>query len=265
MLSLKVNEDSRTIKDEFIDVTLNELSAGYKFIGGLDSETKRYLLTAAGSELENSKLFEFKINWIALFSDLTINELKLIPQVESSYSNLSIDWLYNHCKKFIHQPESYIELKEFEHQGIQYNLIEPLKTISGASLLFGNANYRQFMIGSQLTAVIHDQKNERGIESLKRLLALLYSDGDDLSEDIVKRSEKFGEVNALYGWSAYFFFAQSVERYKDYSPLSTTANPPQKAAAASVKQQLKALLSRTIFGRLWQSKLQKRGFLIRKT
>jgi len=97
-------------------------------------------------------------------------------------------------------------------------------------MLFGNANYRQFMLGSQLSNMVNDQKDERSIESLKQLFALLYSDGNDSSEDIVKRSEAFGNVNALYGWSAYFFFVQLVEKYNDFFHLSTTKNPPPRIA-----------------------------------
>ena len=251
MLKLNVNNQSRTLKDEFIDVTLNELSDAYKFVGTLDAETKRYLLTATDAELESSKFFEFKIKWVTMFSDLTINELRLIPTGEGNVLNISVDWLYSKCEQFLHQPESYLELKEFKHKGTKYNLMEPLRTISGAQLLFGNGNYRQFMLGS--------------IESLKQLFALLYSDGNDSSDDIINRSEKFGTVNALYGWSAYFFFAQLVKKYRNFFVLSTTKNPPPKVAKQLAKQQLKQLLSKTTFGRLLLSKLPKREYSILKT
>ena len=72
-------------------------------------------------------------------------------------------------------------------------------------MLFGTGSYRQWMLGSQLTNMVSGQKNEKGIESLKQLFAMLYTDGNDSSDDIVRRSKVFGEVNALYGWSAYFF------------------------------------------------------------
>ncbi len=265
MLSLRVNEDSRTIKDEFVDVTLNELSDAYKFVSTLDAKTKRCLLATTEEEIDQNKFFEFKLKWVALFSDITVDELRLIPQTEGNGLNISVDWLYNHCEKFLNQPESYLELKEFKHKGTNYKIIEPIRTIGGAQLLFGNANYRQFMLGSQLTNMVNDQKDERSIESLKQLFALLYSDGKDSSEDTVKRAEAFGTVNALYGWSAYFFFVQLVEKYSDFFHLSTTKNPPPKIAKQLAKQQLKVLLSRTSFGRSLLSKLPKREFSILKT
>ena len=102
-------------------------------------------------------------------------------------------------------------------------------------------------------------------EGLKQLFALLYTDGNDSSDDVVKRSEVFGEVNALYGWSAYFFFVQLVKKYSDYFRLSTTKNPSPKVARELARQQLKALLLRISFGKWLLSKLPKREFSILMT
>ena len=264
MLSLKANGNKKIIKDEFIDITLNELAAAYKYVSGLDAETKRYLLTK-GEEVNSDKLFEFKLKWISLFSDFTIEELRLVPLGNDDFDGGSIEWLYSKCALFLHQPKSYLELKEFKHKGTQYNIIEPLKTISGAEMLFGNGNYRQFMLGSQLTSMIEENKNQGGIPALIQLFALLYSDGNDSSDDVVYRARIFGEVNALYGWSAYFFFAMLLEKYKDYFLLSTTKNPPVQIAKEYLKQRLRQSLLRTSFGRLLQSKLPKREFSILET
>lgn len=262
MLSLKAGEKTKTLKNEFVDVTLNELVAAYKFVSNQDGEVKRYLLSDVDAIIDKDKFFEFKIGWINLFSDFTIDELRLVPLGANEFDGGSIEWLYNHCILFLNQPESYLELKDFDHKGKIYKLIEPLKTIGGAKMLFGKGSFRQFMLGSQLTTMVADQKNERGIESLKQLFAMLYTDGNDSSEDIVKRANVFGEVNALYGWSAFFFFAQLVEKYKDYFHLSTIANPPLKVRTILAKQQLRQSLLKTTFGKLLLSKLPKQEFLI---
>lgn len=264
MLSLRANDKKKTLKDEFIDITLNELAAAYKYVSGLDAETKRYLLNE-GETFNDSKLFEFKLKWISLFSDFTIEELRLIPIEGDDFNSLSVDWLYDHCKHFLKQPESYIQLKEFDHKRTTYNIIEPLKTVSGAEMLFGKANFRQWMISSQLTKMIEENKNQGGIPSLITLFALLYSDGNDSSDDVVARSRVFGEVNALYGWSAYFFFVELLEKYNDYFRLSTTKNPPAKIQRVLAQQQLRRLLSKTTIGRLLRSKLPKREFSILQT
>lgn len=264
MIELKANGKKKAIKDDFLDVTLNEIAAAYKYVHGIDAETKRYLLHE-GETVNDDKLFEFKLKWVSLFSDFTVDELRLIPLEDEDSTSLSVNWLYQKCKLFLNQPETYFQLKDFEHKGKKYNLIKPITTISGAEMLFGNASFRQFQLSSQLASMIEKKKGDASINSLTQLFALLYSDGKDSSEDIVARAKVFGEVNAMYGWSAYFFFVELVERYKDYFHLYTTKNPPVQIQKVSAQQQLKASLSKTIFGRLLPLKWLKQEFLILKT
>ena len=265
MLSFKANGKRKTLKDEFVDVSLNELSAAYKYVSTLSPELKRHLLNSSTNKIKESELLEFKINWISLFSDFSVEELRLITVKDGDLTDISVEWLYNKCELFLHQPKSYIELKDFKHKGKKYSLIKPLKTISGAELLFGNGNYRQFMLGSQLTSMVENNKNQGGIPSLIQLFALLYSDGNDSGEDVAKRAGFFGEINALYGWSSYFFFVELLEKYKDYFLLSTTKNPPARVMKEYHKQQLSQSLSKTIFGKLPLSKLLKREYSIMET
>ena len=170
MLKLKANGKHKELKDEFIDVTLNELADAYAYVSGLAPDLKRYLLSDNEEDINKEKFFEFKLEWVARFSDFSVDDLRLIPI--DAPDSLSVDWLYGHCKKFLYQPESYLELKEFKHKGKKYTLMESLKTIGGAELLFGNGNYRQFMIGSQLTNMVEENRNQGGIPSLIQLFAV---------------------------------------------------------------------------------------------
>ena len=113
--------------------------------------------------------------------------------------------------------------------------------------------------------MVEENKKQGGIKHLKNLFALLYSDGNDSGEDIAERGKVFGEVNALYGWSAYFFFVELVEKYKDYFHLSMTRNPRQAIAKELAKQRLKAELLKTTFGKWLLLKLPKREFSILNT
>ena len=113
--------------------------------------------------------------------------------------------------------------------------------------------------------MIENNKNQGGIPSLIQLFALLYSDGNDSGEDVAKRAGFFGEINALYGWSAYFFFVELVEKYKDYFLLSTTKNPPAPIMKEYHIQRLNRSLSKTIFGKLLPSKWLRREFSIMAT
>lgn len=255
MIALKINNgEKRTLKDEFIDITLNDLSKAYDLVYKQLPVIKNYLID--GKEIVNesdlNQFFEFQLKWVAMFSDFTIEELRLIPMEETD--SLSVSWLYSKCKLFMGQPPTAIDLKEFKHKGVNYKIIEPVRTISGAVMLFGNANYRQWMIGSQLSTMIEEHKSGKGIEALKQLFALLYTDGNDSSEAVVKRAKIFGEVNALYGWSAFFFFAMLVEKYKDFFHSSMTTNMVDKIQTAIQLERLKIKLSKTFIGRSLLSK-----------
>ena len=98
MLSLKANGVSKTLKDEFVDITLNELAKAYEYINGLSPELKRYLLDESEDKIDSDMIFEYKIHWISLFSDFTKDELRLIPITGGDdLSSLSVDWLYGYC------------------------------------------------------------------------------------------------------------------------------------------------------------------------
>ena len=68
MLSLKANGKQKHLKDEFADVTLNELAKAYEFIQGLSPEMKRYLLTDSDAEMDEGQVFEYMISWIELLA-----------------------------------------------------------------------------------------------------------------------------------------------------------------------------------------------------
>ena len=250
MIALKINNGKkRTLKDEFIDITLNDLSKAYDLVYKQLPVIKNHLID--GKEIVNesdlNQFFEFQLKWVAMFSDFTIEELRLIPMEETD--SLSVSWLYSKCKLFMGQPPTAIDLKEFKHKGVNYKIIEPVRTISGAVMLFGNANYRQWMIGSQLSTMIEEHKSGKGIEALKQLFALLYTDGNDSSEAVVKRAKIFGEVNALYGWSSFFFFAMLVEKYNDFFHSYMITNMGDKIQTAIQLERLKIKLSKTFIGK----------------
>ena len=251
MLSLKANGNKKTLKDEFVDVKLNELASAYEYINGLSPELKRYLLDNSDDKIDADLLFEYKIHWISLFSDFTKEELRLIPIEGTDATSLSVNWLYEHCEQFLKQPETYVTLKEFKHKSKDYHLIKPLQTISGAEMLFGNANYRQFMLSSQLASMIerNKKKGDGGIGSLIQLFALLYSDGDDSSEDVVRRSKIFSEVNALYGWSAYFFFCRVGREIQRLFPLIYDQEPTSSSTKSVSNTTAKSI---TIKNHFWE-------------
>ena len=79
MLRFKANGKTKTLKDEFYHVSLNELAAAYKYVSTISPDLKRYLLKDSKNEVKESELLEFQMQWISLFSDFSVDELRLIP------------------------------------------------------------------------------------------------------------------------------------------------------------------------------------------
>lgn len=262
MINLIANGEKKQVNNEFIDVKLVDLSKAFKFLAGQPKSVLEWLYDSE-KECDFKEKINFKIGWISFFSNFTIDELKLVP-TEITADSLSIDFLFNQCAKFMNQPQVHLDLKEIKIKGKKYSIIEPVKTISGAAMLFGNANYRQWMLSNQLARVAEENKNEKCIDALIQLLAVIYTDGNDSDEAMKERAEIFKDVDALTGWSGYFFFALLVNKYKDYFQSFSSATPNLKEQQKLNLDQLKKAFSKTRIGKLLRLKSQKWEFSILK-
>jgi hypothetical protein len=259
MIKLRLNDEKRVVYDSFSDITLQHLRRGYEIFSYQDKDIKNFFLKE-GSEIKESKLFDFYIDWLSIFSDLTKNELRNIS-VESNI-DLSLQNLFSYTKKFIYSPEHVIDLKELTHKGKKYSIIEDIKTINGARLYFGNYNYNQFKLSAQLSSSIEGVKNGNAIDSLVQLLAIIYTDGDNSNAGIDKRILAFKDLNALYGWSGWFFFALLTTKYKNY--FQSYSNNQAEAVLKMKKENLKRSICKLFTGKFMRTMLQKTEFSILK-
>lgn len=258
MLNLIANDTKKQLKSSFTDVKLKELSKAYEILATQSINVLGWLNN--DKECPEQEMYDFKILWVSLFSNFTTDELKLIPLVATD--SLSLDFLFTQCKFLMYQPKSALDIKEFKIGGKTYKLIESLKTIGGAEMLFGNANYRQWMLSSQLAKIIEENKNEKCIQGLIQLMAVLYTDGDDSDKGLEKRIEAFQEVDALTGWSCYFFFALLLDKYKDFFQSYTNNLKQPLAKKKYLLEKLKRKLSQTRIGKLLPSRLLNTEFLV---
>ena len=98
MIKLRLNDEKRVVYDSFSDITLQHLRRGYEIFSYQDKDIKNFFLKE-GSEIKESKLFDFYIDWLSIFSDLTKNELRNIS-VESNI-DLSLQNLFQNPSKTI--------------------------------------------------------------------------------------------------------------------------------------------------------------------
>jgi hypothetical protein len=211
-------------------------------------------------DIDESELYNFMINWVSFFTDLSIDELRSIPL--NDIDSLNIAFLFKQTTKFLSQPPVVLDLKELKLGGKTYPLMTELRTITGAKMLFGNGSYRQWMLGNQLSKIVAENKNEKVVDGLLQLLAVLYTDGDESNEGIAKRIEAFKDLNVLNGWSAYFFFALLVKKYNGYFLSFTKDQLSRKAQSLLTLEQSKNKLSKTFIGKLLPLRLLSSEFLI---
>jgi hypothetical protein len=249
MLKLKVNGSKYRLKSEFLEVDLNTLKKAYEYLNDLPFDLKAHLEDDSKS-VKESKLIDFKVNWVALFCDIPLDVLKRV-KVEG-LQDISIEYLYEQCKKFIYSPRQYVQLDSFKLNGNTYNLVKETETISGASIMFGEGTFNQWKLSNMLTAQIQKDLSQTTVDCLVQLLAVLYiNDNDNSDEAIEQRTKDFYQLDALTAWSCYFFFVQLLSKWKSFFQSYTEKTRPQlvlKMHKMILKEKLLKLFSAITFG-----------------
>ena len=264
MIKLQLhNGQKRQLKNLFSDITMSELKTAYGFLNNTHVEILKYL-KGENDEINQSKLLDFKIDWICLFSNIKKDELTKLAVV--SEIDLSIDYLFSEVLKFCYFPSEVMDVKEFELNGVTYKLIKEITTISGAKMLFGNGTYNQFKLAQMLARQVKEELTPNVADSLLQLVAVLYSsDGDNSDEAINKRVTEFHQISAMTAYSCLFFFTLLVKRYNAFLRLysSEMETMEKKAMQVVLRQEAEKIsLEKGIFGKLLPFKLQKSKYLI---
>jgi len=241
---------------------MHELRRAYTFLNNTHIDILDFL-NGKKDVVDESKLLDFKIDWILLFSDIEKKELLNISV--DSVTDLSVDALFGMCMKFCYFPEQALDVKSFKLNGVEYKLIEEIKTISGAKMLFGNGTYNQFKLAQMLARQIKGDLKPNIADSLLQLVAVLYSsDGNNSDEAINIRVKEFENVDSWTAWSCLFFFILLTKRYNAFFQSSLIEEKAvQKKLKAVLREEAKKMsFEKTRFGKLLQFKSPKSEFLI---
>lgn len=257
MLKIKVNGSDKLLFTEFKDITLQHLRKAFELVDKQPKEIKDHLIR--GKEIEQKKIYEFAIEWILIFSNLEKKHLLYIS-LEETPLDLGIIKMYEMTRLFFYYPSDVKDLREMYHKGKKYKIIEPLRTASGTELLFGNTNYKQYKLMTQLSAKVDDKKNANTVDSLIQLLAVLYTDGDDSDEAVSKRISEFEDIRADIAWSGWFFFALLIDKYRNFFQSYSSQTP--RAKMLILVEQWRRFTSKISFGKYSKMRLQKSEFLV---
>lgn len=259
MIKLEFNNKKGEVLTEFHEVDLRTLGKGLEIFHKAPLTVQKFFLE--GEDAEEKDIFNFAVKWIANFSTLTINELRLVNvnPLPEQLDTVSLTGLLHATKDFILPPERVEDIEEFTLKGKTYNIVEPLKTIGGAKLYFGNASYEQFKLSSMLNDAMSKGVSGLRIDSLIQLVALLYSDGDDSEEGLEERIKEFSFLDSYTGFSAWFFFAMLSNKYKQFFQ---SCLKDQRAEVLTKEETWKKLFRSSFIGKLLRMKPQNLDYLI---
>ena len=267
MFNCTINKKKHVIHTNFNEITLRQLHKGYEYLQIAPVEILEYLkpVEEGVEKTVNASLFlDFQIHWISLFSDIPKDVLQMVNPV--GMGTMSIEHAFSYVKKFIYSPEEYFEVKSFTLKEKKYDLVGELTSISGAKTYFSDGTYNQFKLSNMISTQISGDKKPATVEGLIQLLAVLYTnEGNNSNEAINEKIGLFWDVDALTGWSSYFFFVQSVHKWKDFFNSymgKTTYRKQRKATLKVIKELLLKQFKKAVFGKYWNLKLQKWAFSI---
>jgi len=259
MIELEFNNKKGRVLTEFREVDLKTLAKGLQIFEDSPLSVQKFFLE--GEDAEEKDIFNFAVKWISNFSTLTAQELRLVnvnPLEGEGYS-ISLTGLLYQTKGFLMNPERVEDIEEFIHNGKKYKILEPLKTIGGAKLYFGNASFEQFKLSSMLNDAMSKGIGGLKINSLIQLVALLYSDGDDSEEGLEERIKEFETLDSYAGFSAWFFFAMLSNKYNKF--FQSCLSSPQEKALMNVET-WKRNFQNSFIGKLLKMKPQRLEYLI---
>lgn len=274
MLRLEHDKKDYTIYTLFEEVSIRKLHKGYEYLQKAPIGILSYLKDST-KEVEPTKLLDFQIKWIALFSEVPLEVLKMISP-KGREGQLSIEAVYELVKKFAYTPENYYDLfhieldskvdesdleigvRQIDFKKERFELVKDLITISGAKMFFSEGTYNQFKLANMLASQLDKSKSPATAECLVQLCAVLYTQNEDNSdEEIARKIKLFWDLDSATAWSCYFFLSQLQNRWKDFF-LSytgkTTRLKEHKAKRMMAKEQLRNVFRKTIIGKLWSWK-----------
>lgn len=260
MLKIRVNGEKHYVKNLFSDCTLKDLEEAFILIDQQPKAVKDHILR--GKEIEKKDLLEFMIDYVLIFSDLKREHLENIA-IDEGPLDLSLVKLYELTRPFMYYPKDILEIREFKHHGKTFRLLEPLRTVKGVELFFGNASYKQFKLMSQLATEIDKNKTQGAVDSLRQLLAIIYTNGNDSDQAITERYHSFKDLDLLTAYSGWFFFAMVLTKYRNFFLLSSD-QAQVKMEVLKLEEKVKRFISRGFIGRYLKTRWLNWEYLILK-
>tara|TARA_R110000803_G_scaffold207962_1_gene276252 strand:+ start:789 stop:1574 length:786 start_codon:yes stop_codon:yes gene_type:complete len=255
MIKVTIEDNTYEVRNEWEDNTINDLNKPQEYIKTLPQWLESYIYTDSNSPISDSKLLDFYVDWIELFSDIPRTLLEEVVAVKDEEH--SIMFLFNAVSKFLGEPtQDDIEPNDtITFRNKDYTLIESVKTAGGIDKLLGGATYKHFAEANALSHLFQN-KNYRKWEYIARITAILFrpDPNEQYNEDIIdQRTKEFGKLPVSEAYKGYFFLSNSLTNLQQ----STLTSFREKVVNPSTVNQKPLLKIPTIKSKLltWLKKV----------
>lgn len=214
MIKVTILNKQYEVRDKWEDNTINQLKKPQDYINNLPKWLENYIYKGSDQVVSDSKLLDFYVDWIELFSNIPRNFLEEVLSVKDEEH--SIIFLFDSVSKFLGEPtqEDINPSDTITLRGTKYTLIESIKTSGGIEKLLGGATYKHFSEANALTHLFQN-KSYRNWEYIAKITAILFraKPNEKYDEEIIEmRSKEFGKLPVSEAYKGYFFLLNSLNK-----------------------------------------------------
>ena len=262
MLKVTILNKSYYIRNDWKDNTIKHMSRAQEYINDMPKWLSNYIYSEKPEPVSDSKLLDFYIDWIELFSDIPREYLESEISVNKA-DEISLIEIFNITAKFLGEPsQDDIGTSDTIKLGKKdYVLIKSVKTSGGIDKMLGGASYKHFA-ESQALSTMFQSKQYRKWSYLSKITAILFRESEDeqYNEDIIEmRSKAFQNLSVSEAYKGYFFLHEHINKLQK-SMLTSLMERKAKA-----QEQKASLLSRVFTGKIKPIRLLQKVFSTKKS
>ena len=260
MATVTILNQDYTIRDKWEDNTILQMEKAQEYINAMPQYLSSYIYSDKDVSLPLDKIFSFYVDWIEIFSDIPRNILEEEISIEDS-SEGSLVSLFNMVAKFLGEPQDLEPSQTINFNGVEYHLIESVKTAGGIDKMLGGATFKHFAESQALVKLFNDKKYKKW-DYLARITAILFRpDAKEMYEEevIEMRAKKFKHLPVSEAYKGYFFLLNHTNKLQESLLISL-----QKAAEVKQQTQLAKVSLMECIGKYKPMKWLKKVFLTNK-
>ena len=262
MLKVTILNKSYYIRNDWKDNTIKHMSRAQEYINDMPKWLSNYIYSEKPEPVSDSKLLDFYIDWIELFSDIPREYLESEISVNKA-DEISLIEIFNITAKFLGEPsQDDIGTSDTIKLGKKdYVLIKSVKTSGGIDKMLGGASYKHFA-ESQALSTMFQSKQYRKWSYLSKITAILFRESEDeqYNEDIIEmRAKAFENLSVSEAYKGYFFLHEHINKLQK-SMLTSLMERKVKAQEQKVN-----LLSRVFTGKIKPIRLLQKVFSTKKS